>query len=236
MEKVKLIQSYDDGTTRTKKCSVFSGTEGIEGLLYVEERFRSVTKQLTYNDGPSLFNNFEEVLQDTAKDKWENLASQVAEADRDVPCFNEEIKKFYLSYCDNEAKDTMIDYLDNLKRPTRVTPQQHANCIETMVRYINTFPGMSPDINSESTKKLIFKQHPESWRETYVRADKNLATDSVADIVQFIMNENSCANKRDNNRNKKRNGDSQGDYTKKKKQKTKYHRGGGDNNSNYNLC
>eukprot|EP00957_Ditylum_brightwellii_P055925 4237588-Ditylum_brightwellii.AAC.1 len=60
MEKVKLIQSYDDGTTRTKKCSVFSGIEEIEGLLYVEKRFKSIEKQLTYDDGPSLFNNFEE--------------------------------------------------------------------------------------------------------------------------------------------------------------------------------
>eukprot|EP00957_Ditylum_brightwellii_P024535 1852232-Ditylum_brightwellii.AAC.1 len=60
MEKVKLIQSYDDGITRTKKCPVFSGTEEIERLLYVEERFRSIAKQLTYDDGPSLFNNFEE--------------------------------------------------------------------------------------------------------------------------------------------------------------------------------
>eukprot|EP00957_Ditylum_brightwellii_P043819 3323129-Ditylum_brightwellii.AAC.1 len=42
-------------------------------------------------------------------------SSQVAEADRDAPCFDKEIKKFYLSYCNNEAKDTMIDYLDNLK-------------------------------------------------------------------------------------------------------------------------
>eukprot|EP00957_Ditylum_brightwellii_P102158 7787635-Ditylum_brightwellii.AAC.2 len=32
MEKVKLIQSYDDGTTKSKKCPIFSGTEGIEGI------------------------------------------------------------------------------------------------------------------------------------------------------------------------------------------------------------
>eukprot|EP00957_Ditylum_brightwellii_P049850 3779185-Ditylum_brightwellii.AAC.1 len=66
MEKVKLTQSYDDGATRTKKCPVFSRTEGNEGLFYVEERFRSVSKKLTYNDGPSLFDNFEEVLQGVA--------------------------------------------------------------------------------------------------------------------------------------------------------------------------
>eukprot|EP00957_Ditylum_brightwellii_P102157 7787635-Ditylum_brightwellii.AAC.1 len=59
----------------------------------------------------------------------------------------------------------------------RVTPQEHANRIETMVRYINKLQGMLPDINSYLTKKVIFKQHPESWREAYVRGGKNLATD-----------------------------------------------------------
>eukprot|EP00957_Ditylum_brightwellii_P017718 1334928-Ditylum_brightwellii.AAC.1 len=63
-----------------------------------------------------------------------------------------------------------------------MTPQEYADCIKTMVRYINKLPGMLPNINLDSTKELIFKQHPESWRETYVRAGKNLATDSVADI------------------------------------------------------
>eukprot|EP00957_Ditylum_brightwellii_P077990 5928149-Ditylum_brightwellii.AAC.1 len=115
VEKVKLTQSYGDGTTRTKKCPVFSGTKGIEGLLYFEERFKSIAKQPTYNNVPSLFDRFEKVLQDMAEEKWEKLASQVADADRDVPHFDAEIKKCYLSYCNNEAKDIMIVYLDNLK-------------------------------------------------------------------------------------------------------------------------
>eukprot|EP00957_Ditylum_brightwellii_P036190 2741733-Ditylum_brightwellii.AAC.1 len=37
VEKVQLVQQYDDGLTKTKKCPMFSGKEGIEGLLYVEE-------------------------------------------------------------------------------------------------------------------------------------------------------------------------------------------------------
>eukprot|EP00957_Ditylum_brightwellii_P210081 15364546-Ditylum_brightwellii.AAC.1 len=42
LERIKLSQSYNDGSTRTKKCPIFMGAEGIEGLLYVEERFRGI--------------------------------------------------------------------------------------------------------------------------------------------------------------------------------------------------
>eukprot|EP00957_Ditylum_brightwellii_P114730 8748579-Ditylum_brightwellii.AAC.1 len=37
LERVNLSQQYNNRTTKTKKCPVFTGAEGIEGLLYVEE-------------------------------------------------------------------------------------------------------------------------------------------------------------------------------------------------------
>eukprot|EP00957_Ditylum_brightwellii_P085083 6469184-Ditylum_brightwellii.AAC.1 len=64
LERVKLVQLHDDGTTKIKKCPVFLGTEGIEGLLYVEERFRSVAQQLHYTTGVEMFDNFKEILTD----------------------------------------------------------------------------------------------------------------------------------------------------------------------------
>eukprot|EP00957_Ditylum_brightwellii_P069937 5310857-Ditylum_brightwellii.AAC.1 len=61
LERIKLAQSYNDGSTCTKKCPIFTGAQGIEGLLYVEERFRGIAQQLNFDTGAKLFNNFEEV-------------------------------------------------------------------------------------------------------------------------------------------------------------------------------
>eukprot|EP00957_Ditylum_brightwellii_P165140 12573348-Ditylum_brightwellii.AAC.1 len=69
MEKIKLLQNYDDGTTCNKKCLIFTGTEGIERLLCVKERFRGIAWQLTFDTGLELFNKFEEVVTNTAEDK-----------------------------------------------------------------------------------------------------------------------------------------------------------------------
>eukprot|EP00957_Ditylum_brightwellii_P023930 1804419-Ditylum_brightwellii.AAC.1 len=75
LKRVKLVQSYDDGTAKIKKCPVFLGTEGIEGLLYVEERFCSIAWQLHYTTGVEIFDNFKEILTNSVEEKWGTLTS-----------------------------------------------------------------------------------------------------------------------------------------------------------------
>eukprot|EP00957_Ditylum_brightwellii_P045987 3488419-Ditylum_brightwellii.AAC.1 len=69
MECVKLEMNYDDGTKQMRKCQRFSGKKGIEGLLFVEDRFQSVATQLNFDQGAEFFDNWLEVLVYTTEDK-----------------------------------------------------------------------------------------------------------------------------------------------------------------------
>ena len=62
-ETVTLRQDYDDGSNKKKYCLVFTGAEGVEGLLQVKERFDAICETLDFNTGDELFSNFAEVLQ-----------------------------------------------------------------------------------------------------------------------------------------------------------------------------
>eukprot|EP00957_Ditylum_brightwellii_P057646 4371020-Ditylum_brightwellii.AAC.1 len=73
LETIKIKQEYDDGSSKTKTCPVFTGEEGIEGLLFMEERFRKIAHQLGYNTGAEFFDNFKNALADNAEMKWDNL-------------------------------------------------------------------------------------------------------------------------------------------------------------------
>eukprot|EP00957_Ditylum_brightwellii_P110160 8402454-Ditylum_brightwellii.AAC.1 len=148
LEKVRLVQQYNDGTTKTKKCPMFGGKEGIKGLLYVKEQFCSVACQLDFTTDVELFNSFKEVLTDTAEEKWENLTSGIAGPDKTGPRFNQEIALFYQTYCDNEARDVMFDYLKTLKCLVKVTPRDHSDRVETMICYSNKLPGILPMMNN----------------------------------------------------------------------------------------
>eukprot|EP00957_Ditylum_brightwellii_P184383 14043997-Ditylum_brightwellii.AAC.1 len=127
MECVKLEMNYDDGMKKTRKCQRFSGKEGIEGLLFVEDRFWSVTTQLNFNQGTEFFNNWLEVLVDIAEDKWIIQVRRIAVVDCMIARFDLEMKKFYRKYCDAEVNDTVFGCLATLCRPTKVTPQDHCD-------------------------------------------------------------------------------------------------------------
>ena len=59
MEKAQLQQVFDDGSTKKKKCPIFTGEHGIEALLYTEDRFNSVCRQLELTDREELFDSFD---------------------------------------------------------------------------------------------------------------------------------------------------------------------------------
>eukprot|EP00957_Ditylum_brightwellii_P056949 4316602-Ditylum_brightwellii.AAC.1 len=64
---------------------MFTGLEGIEGLIYVVECFRKVTKQLNFDTGPELLDNFEEVVMDNAEEKWVNHVQNIIDVEtRDI--------------------------------------------------------------------------------------------------------------------------------------------------------
>ena len=95
LEKTKLQQDFQEGS-RKQSCPVFTGTHGIEGLLYVEERFRKIASQLQWTDGDELFDNFELILADNAELAWENITSNIPDAQRTPQRFDEALKEFYL--------------------------------------------------------------------------------------------------------------------------------------------
>ena len=62
MVKVQLSQTWDDGTTKKKRCPVFTGERRIEALLYVKDQFNSFCRQLEFTTGEEFFDVFEEVV------------------------------------------------------------------------------------------------------------------------------------------------------------------------------
>eukprot|EP00957_Ditylum_brightwellii_P136888 10439702-Ditylum_brightwellii.AAC.1 len=193
LEHVKLTQTYDNRMTKTKKCPLFTGAEGIEGLLYVEEH--------------------------SAEEKWDTIVSNIDTATRTPEHFDQAIKELYLKYCDAQAKDTMFQYLHLLCRPTKVQPRDQSDCIETLVRYSNKLPGLSWDMNDDQVKQMVFDQHPETWRKFYIRSGMSLETDTLADTVQFMSNEKGFAD-RDDKKKRKQQQEEGGGRGNNKKQKT----------------
>ena len=205
LERVKLTQSYDDGSTKTKKCPCYSGEHGVESLLYVEERFRTIARQLSFTDGGELFDNFEEVLTDSAEEKWLNLTVGVAEVNRTPARFDQAMEACCQRHVDEFARDSMIKYLPTIKKPFSADTRTHVDRMETLFRYTNKLPGAEPPLTEQQQKNIIFDTFPVDWRQNYIRAGKDVRTDTTPQLVQHMSNEKSFADqKKDSMSGKKR--------------------------------
>jgi hypothetical protein len=118
LETVKLRQNYDDGTHQECKAPVFNGDGNVECLFYVEERFRHYADKLGWTAGPEMFDNFEEILQDTALEKWETRTQNIAQADQTMARFTQAFQECLLEHLDPFAKDHMIKCLKDFCHPT----------------------------------------------------------------------------------------------------------------------
>jgi hypothetical protein len=96
LQTIKLRQNYDDGTRRECKSPVFNGEGTVECFLCVEERFRHHAAKTEWTAGPEMFDNFEEVLKDTALEKWETRTQNIVPADRTTQRFKQAVEECLL--------------------------------------------------------------------------------------------------------------------------------------------
>ena len=205
LEKVELTQTWDDGTKSKKKCPVFTGEHGIEALLYVEDRFNSICRQLEITEGEELFDNFAEVLTNQAENKWETITMNIPVPQRIAPRFRQAMEEFYLSYCDEDARDNMFAYLRDFSKPFNVAAGDHADRMEILVKYANTLPGMEPPMTDDQKKRLIFESYPTRWQHAYIQSGRRIQGESLVRIVQYMKDEKSFSDSGSNKR--KRNDD-----------------------------
>ena len=204
LEKVELLQSWDDGTKTKKKCPVFTGEYGIEALLYVEDRFNSICRQLEIVEGEELFDNFAEVVSNQAENKWETLTGNLTPQQKTVARFTQAMGEFYLSYCDEDSRDIMFAYLRKLKKPYEMAAGEHADRMEVLVRYANKLPGMEPEMNDDQIKRLIFESFPVKWQHAYFQSGRRIQSESLARVIQYMKDEKSF---NDANSNKRKRSD-----------------------------
>jgi len=167
---------------------------------------------MDWTTGPEMFENFEEILTDIALEKWETRTQSVAPADQTLARFELAIQEFLLECVDPLAKDCMIECLKDFRRPIHAKPQDHATRIETLIRHTNRLPGTEPNVTPQQMKSVIFESFPVTWRQSWVRAGKNLVTNTLAELVQLMANEQSFAD--DKKKSRKKDGGGNGNKTK----------------------
>jgi len=202
LETAKLKQSCDDGTRREHEAPVFDGEGAVERFFCVEEHFRHCAAKMDWTTGPEVFENFEEILTDVALEKWETRAQSAAPADQTLARFEPATQELLLERADPLAKDCVIKHLKDFRRPAHAKPRDRATRAETLVRCTNHLPGAEPNITPQQMKSMIFESFPVTWRQSWIRAGESSVTNTLPELAQFMANEQSFADERDESKKK----------------------------------
>ena len=188
MGSVKLQQNYIDGTSATRVCYVFSGSEGVEGLLHTKDLFDQVCTALQFTEGRELFNSFEQIVSDTAADRWANLVTAIPEADRDAPRFETEWRNFLRLYTTSKGRDYMVEYLNSaeVQKPHDTECNDHAERMKALIRRANQMEGTVRQIDETDKKNIIFKSFPIRWQQAYSLCGRDVATNTIEEMVDFM--------------------------------------------------
>ena len=190
METVTLRNRTADGTDVKRRCLVFTGDEGVEGLIQTKTRFNSVAHALQLEEGPELFDNFEQVLSDNAETRWQNLVADIADDDRTDVRFEDEYQNLLDSYATNRGRDYMRDYLTSAAvwKPHDMECAEHKERLTTLIKYTNMLSGTQDQIEANDEKHIVFKSFPDKWQQAYILSGHNYMTQTLDEIVQYMSN------------------------------------------------
>ena len=157
--------------------------------LQVKERFDAICETLDFNTGDELFNNFEEVLQDSGASRWQNLIANVEAIDRDDVRFNQEYGNLLDRYATNRGRGIMKDYLrsDEVKKRHDVECSTHSERMLTLCRYTNLLHGTTPAFMNPEIKEIVFKSFPFSWQQDYELSGRDFNAQQLSDIIYQLL-------------------------------------------------
>ena len=216
METIKLQKG-----TKGRKAPVFQAKDGVEGLFHVIDKFLKAAACMAFTK-LVYWDQFEDVLEMAKEDKWMNLITPIADADRDVAQFDMELDNFVALYAEaDNPRDDMIKYLQSdCWKPRKVDSGKHASRIKTMCHYVNRLKGMHPPLSANEIKLIIFESFPAPWQFSFKKSGHKLSTETLLEIVKFMNLCKGEADANDNKRGKKRDLD----------EEVQRVRGGGNNN------
>ena len=202
-----LTQVKLEHNGNTRKVPVFKASAGVEGLFHVIDKFLKAATRLNFQ-AAELWDQFEDVLDTVAENKWTNLIQNIGGGARNRNRFLREVTvNFVAQYAESEnPRDVLIEYIkgDECKKKRKVDPGIHASRIETLCRYANRLEGTEPALNEAQIKKLVFESFPGSWQDDYKKSHRNFQNDTIADIVGYMTLCKAITDKEEERRGKKR--------------------------------
>ena len=184
------IENVTTGTSR--KIATFSSTFGIQELIFVIDNYNKIAARINLTVAEK-WDYFEDILDPSALNRWTAQLATVNGTQKTNARFLQEQNTFIHSYtgADN-PRDLLLEYVrkdSDCKKKRTHDNMTHASRIEALITLANRLQGTEAEQTTTDIKRLTFETFPESWRDDYAKADKNLANNTMSEMLSYM---NTC--------------------------------------------
>jgi hypothetical protein len=210
---IKLQQTYDDDTVAKSEIPIIDGRT-VEANLYALNKFFEAAEELTFDTGDELFRAFRKIQKGKIKQDWDTVVDYEGLANM-AGCtpaqFEICIRAWKLTFVNEESRQTLIDYCEQVKKPRAMSVETFVQRLKTIARYVEALPHNdpvhAPVLSPENIKHIVFKAMPTQWQVQFVRTHRGIALVTLLELQNFMSNEKTFAdgtttgNKTTTNRN-----------------------------------
>jgi hypothetical protein len=191
LEKVKLEQSFDDGSKVKAEVPLFTGQQGLEGLIYIVDRFKEACKRLQWTEGIEMFEEFPKVLQGQAYTYWMNeiLTTFPDEDDQTPETFQEAIDMLKISFGGGTlARNHILQYIqtNECKKPRKSTVEEHVRRITTLVSLANQSAGTDAVVTNVKLNELLLSTMPNQWQQNFKLSGHTIADMTTDKFITYF--------------------------------------------------
>ena len=188
LEKVKLEQSFEDGTKVKMEVPLFTGQQGLEGLVYIVDRFKDACKALDWVEGNEMFEGFSKVLKCQAYSYWvDEILSKYPGEDQSPDTFKHAVDMMKISFGGGTlARNHILQYIltNDCKKPRKSTVEEHVRRITNLVSLANQSAGTDAEVTKVKLNELLLATMPSQWQQNF-----KLSGHTISDMTtdKFIM-------------------------------------------------
>jgi hypothetical protein len=192
LEKVKLEQLFNDGTKAKVEVPLFTGQEGLEGLVYIVDRFKDACKTLDWIDGIEMFEGFAKVrLQGQAYTYWVDtvLKEFPNDDDQTLDSFEEAINMMKVSFGGGTmARNHILQYIQSneCKKPRKSMVEEHVRRITTLISLANQSTGTDAEITKVKTNELLLTTMPNQWQQNFKLSGHVIADMTIDKFITYF--------------------------------------------------
>jgi hypothetical protein len=187
LETTKLEYERPDGSYGKQTVYVTKGAS-VEHILFCLKEFMEAARRRNWQ-GQERFEKYRDTLVGNAKVEWDSARTQVPNL-YNLEVFNQQVRVMISQKCGRKSYDNFIKYLQTVKKPMTMEPEQVAMRVQTLSGYMQWLTreggNAAPTLTELEQRTYFVNLMPDSWIEAFEKANMHVEATTMGNLIEYF--------------------------------------------------